>query len=137
MHRIPQRIGSVLITLGGLLLLGSAAAKLAHVLKVVAELGVMGFGGHKLTFVALLEVASAVLFLVPFTRSVGLVLVSAFMGGVIATHLQHEPFHSIFGPSLLLGLLWLGTVLRHREVLWGAQSFTGAPAREPIMRETR
>jgi hypothetical protein len=135
MTGVRQKTGSVLITLGGLLLLGSAAAKLAHVPRVVAELGAMGFEGHKLTFIALLEVASAVLFLVPFTRPVGLLLVSSFMGGVIATHLQHEPFRSIVGPSVILVLLWLGTALRHREVLWGVQTLASASVRESMPEE--
>ena len=137
MNGILQRLGSILLTLGGLLLLGSAAAKLAHVPKVVAELGAMGFNGHKLTFIALLEVTSAVLFLVPFTRSVGLLLLSSFMGGVIATHLQHEPFRSIVGPSAFLALLWLGAVLRHGEVLWRVQPLAAAPVRRAIVKETR
>ena len=137
MNGILQRIGSILITLGGLLLLGSAAAKLVRVPRVVAELGTMGFDGHKLTFIALLEVASAVLFLVPFTRSAGLLLVSSFMGGAIATHLQHEPFQSIVGPSAVLALIWLGAALRHREVLWGVQPVTGATDRGAIAKETR
>ncbi len=137
MKGVPPRVGSVLIMLGGLLLLGSAAAKLAHVPKVVAELGAMGFDSNKLTFIALLEVASAVLFLVPFTRWMGLLLVSSFMGGVIATHLQHEPFQSIVGPSVILVLLWLGTALRHREVLWASQPVGGARAQVAIAKETR
>lgn len=137
MNAMFQRIGSVLIILGGLLLLGSAAAKLAHLPKVVAELGAMGFEAHKLTFIALLEVVSALLFLVPFTRAVGLLMVSSFMGGAIATHLQHEPFTSILGPSVILAMLWLGAALRHREVLWRIRPLAGAPVREAVAKEAR
>src|SRR5713226_1815622 len=85
--------GNILISLGGLVLVGSSAAKFAQVPKMVSELGAMGFDGHKLTFIAVLEILSAVLFLVPLTRSIGLLLASAYMGGAIATHLQHnQPF---------------------------------------------
>ena len=108
--------GNLLIFLGGLMLLASAGAKLAHVPKVVSEFGALGFDEGRLMFVALLEVASALLFVIPFTRSAGLPLVSSFLGGAIATHLQHA--QSIAGPSVVLVLLWFGAWMRHPEVQW-------------------
>src|ERR1044072_4708412 len=74
--------GKVLIILGSLLLLASSLAKLAHVPKVVTQLGAMGFDGHRLIAIAVLEILSAVLFLPRSTRSLGLLLVSAYMGGL-------------------------------------------------------
>jgi DoxX-like family len=112
--------GNILVFLGGLMLLGSAGAKLAHVPKVVSQLGAMGFDGNKLTFIALLEVVSGLLFLIPLTRSAGLLLVSAFLGGAIATHLQHD--QPIIQPSFVLLLIWLGTWLRHPGMLWSSGS---------------
>lgn len=41
--------GRLLVTMGGLMLIGSAAAKLAHVPQVVNQLGAMGFDGGRLT----------------------------------------------------------------------------------------
>jgi hypothetical protein len=110
--------GNVLIFLTSLLLLGSAAAKLAHVPKVVSQLASMGFDGDRLILVGVLEILSAVLFLWRPTRSMGLLLVSAFLGGAIATHIQHG--HSAAQPAVFLALLWLGTWLRHPEILWSA-----------------
>lgn len=108
--------GSLLITMGGLMLIGSAGAKLAHVPQVVDQLAAMGFDGGRLTFIAVLEIVSAVLFLVSFTRSLGLLLVSAFLGGAIATHLQHG--QPIYQPAFVLFLIWLGAWLRHPQILW-------------------
>ena len=114
--RRRETTGSVLIFLSGLMLIGSAGAKFAGVPRVVTELGAFGFEGNKLTFIAALEVVSAVLFLVPRTRSFGLLLVSSFMGGAIATHLQHsQPF---LQPAIVLSIPWLGVWLRHPEILW-------------------
>ena len=108
--------GTVLITLTGLGLLASGAVKFAHVPKVVEQLGGMGFSGERLTLVAVLEVVSAILFLIPMTRAAGLLMVSAFLGGAIATHVQHgEP---ALQPAVFLGLLWLGVWLRHPVVVW-------------------
>ena len=116
--RFRRIAGVVLMSLGGLALLGSAGAKFAQVPKVVEELGQLGFDGGKLTFIAVLEITSAVLFLVPATRAVGLLLVSAYLGGAIAAHVRHDdPF---FGPAMILSLIWVGTWLRHPQVLWKA-----------------
>jgi hypothetical protein len=108
--------GNALIFLTGLILVASAGAKLAHVPKVVELMGAMGVDGWRLTFVAFLEISSAILFLFPITRSLGLLLVSSYMGGAIATHLEHgQPF---IQPGIFLALLWLGSWLRHPGILW-------------------
>jgi len=116
MNRTRRILGNVLIALSGLLLVASATAKFAHVPKLVSELGSMGFDGNKILFVAILEISSAVLFLVPVTRPTGLLLVCSFLGGAIATHLQHG--RSIVQPAVILGIVWFGTLLRHRRSFW-------------------
>src|SRR5712692_10779272 len=113
--RKRRAAGNIAMILGGLMLIGSAGAKFAHVPAVVVQLGAMGFTDSKLTFIAVLEVVSALLFLVPATRSAGLLLVSSFLGGAIATHLQHG--QPIIQPSFVLLLIWLGTWLRHPVIL--------------------
>ncbi len=117
-----QVAGSVLIALGGLVLLASAAAKFARVPPIVAELGAFGFAGNKLTVIAVTEMLSALLFLIPRTRSAGLLLVSSYLGGAIATHVQHD--QSIVQPAVVLTILWLGALLRHPEILWSVRPVT-------------
>jgi len=109
-------MGNFMIGLGGVLLLGSAAVKLAQVPKVTEMFGALGFGGNRLTFIAMLEIISAILFLIPTTRAFGLLMVSAYMGGAISAHLGHGQM--ITQPSAFLFVLWLGAWLRHPEILW-------------------
>jgi hypothetical protein len=109
-------VGNVLIGFGGLALLGSAATKILQVPKVVEGLGALGFSGNRLMFIAALEIISLTLFLVPVTRSIGLLLISAYLGGAISAHLGHG--ENIFPPSLILAIAWLGAWLRHPEILW-------------------
>src|SRR5258708_10456787 len=117
--------GTTLIILGGLVLVGSATSKLAHVPQVVSQMNALGFSGEKLTFIGILELLSGLLFLLPGTRSAGLLLVSSYLGGAIATHLQHgEP---ILPPSIVLTVLWLGAWLRHPVIVWNAAT-NGQPA---------
>ena len=130
-----RKVGGVLIVLSGLLLLGSATAKVMQLAPVVAQMGGNGFAGWRLQVVALLEIAGALLWLAPLTRSVGLVFVSAFLGGAIATHMGHaEP---IFGPVVVLTAVWLGAWLRHPEILWslrrrGAGTFSSTDTKTPV-----
>ena len=126
-------VGTGLIALGSLALLASAVAKFARVPQVAAELGAFGFEGSKLTVIAILEVLSALLFLIPRTRSAGLLLVSAFLGGAIATHMQHD--QSVLPPAVVLAVMWLGAWLRHPETLWSVGPVAhgaGALAREAV-----
>lgn len=111
-------IGTALIIVVGILLLGSGATKIAHVPQVVAQMNSNGFSGEKLALVGILEVVCALLFLIPATRSWGFLLVSSFLGGAIATHFQHG--QPVFAPLIVLALLWLGTWLRHTAILWKA-----------------
>lgn len=112
---ISRKIGGALIIFVSVALCGSAVAKLAHIPKVVMQLASMGFAGDRLTLIAVLELVSAGLFVFRSTRVLGLLMVSAFLGGAICTHVQHGELP--FQPAFVLGLVWLGMWLRHPNVL--------------------
>jgi hypothetical protein len=110
--------GLVLILLCGLLLAASATVKFAGIPAVVQKMAAAGFGGPKLMFIGCLEMLSTALFLLPRTRSVGLLLVSAYVGGAICSHVQAGAYADAVLPSILLALAWTGTALRHPQMLW-------------------
>ncbi len=58
---------------------------------------------------------SALLYLIPFTASLGVLLLSAYMGGAILFHMSNDESYLI--PSVLLILIWIGYYLRHSEML--------------------
>jgi DoxX-like family len=72
----------------------------------------LGFAGGRLTFIAVLEIISALLLVFPRSRSFGLLMVSAYLGGATATHIGHGQFFRL-QPEIVLGLVWLATWLRH------------------------
>lgn len=125
-----QLAGRILIALGSLLLIGSSVAKFVHIPKIVVQLSSMGFDGDKLLAIAILELVSAIFFLIRSTRSIGLLLISAYMGGAIATHVGHGS--SPAQPGIVLTLLWMGAYLRHPQILWslGPTLPSGAPVFE-------
>jgi hypothetical protein len=111
-------IGAVLVLVAGGLLAFSAAMKFAGVPGVVCQMAADGFAGNKLLFIATLEILSTSLFLWPRTRSIGLLLVSSYLGGAICTHVQLAEFPKAIPPAVILSLAWIGTTLRHPQVLW-------------------
>lgn len=121
--------GAILIVLGGAMLIGSAVAKFAPVPKLVDELGGMGFDGNKLIFIATLEILSALLFLIPATRSVGLLMISTYLGGAVATHVGHD--QPAIQSAIVLAILWLGTWLRHPQMLWSLSQSAPATNQPP------
>jgi DoxX-like family len=122
--------GNALIRFCGHGLMLSSAVKFVHPVKAVSYMASMGFEGDTFYVVAALELISAVLFLLPATRRLGLLLVSAYLGGAIAAHLavhrfftggpflvymaQH-PYVGALVPGALLIAGWIGTWLLSAE----------------------
>jgi uncharacterized membrane protein YphA (DoxX/SURF4 family) len=113
-------IAWILTSLITLLFVFSAIMKLLAAAQVVEVFTKWGLR-DRLVLIGIGELVSALLFLVPRTNSLGVLLLSAYMGGAIVTHMQHaEPF---YGQSVLLLLIWVAGYLRHPELL---QSFRSA-----------
>jgi hypothetical protein len=118
-----RRIAAWILTgLLTLLFTFSAAAKLVGAQDVVDTVEKWGLRNH-LLLIGIGELVSAWLFLIPRTNSLGLLLLSAYMGGAIATQMQHGESYIL--PAVVLLLVWVAGYLRHPEVL---QSFRGSTA---------
>jgi hypothetical protein len=110
--------GNVLMLVSGLGLVLTSASKFFGVPAVVHQMALEGITGEKLVIVATLELLSALLFLYPKTRSIGLMFLSVFLGGAISTHVQMGEFPAAVPAGSFLTLAWLGTFLRYPEALW-------------------
>jgi hypothetical protein len=120
------RVGGLVlhVLLGGLMIF-AGVMKLAGMMPPEATQKMpAGIGGH-LKLIGAGELVTAILLIVPFTSSLGVLLASGFWGGVICTHMaQGDDF---ILPSVFLALTWLGAYLRDPSVLY---SFTRRPAKE-------
>jgi hypothetical protein len=65
--------------------------------------------------IAIGEIISALLFLVPKTNKLGTVLLSSYLGGAIIVHMTGGM--SIMMPSVVLILVWITGILRNPEML--------------------
>ncbi len=114
---------STLLVFG--LFCGSAVGKLMAAPPVVKMLGEWGLGDFRM-LIGVGELVSALLFLIPITHSLGVLLLSGYMGGAIVTHMQHgEPF---IAQSVILALIWVVGYIRHPELLQSFREFGSKPA---------
>jgi hypothetical protein len=117
--------GLVLHVLLGAMLIVAGVMKLAGMMppEVTQKLPA-GISGH-LKLIGAGELATAILLIVPFTSSLGVLLASGFWGGVICAHMAQGD--SFVLPSVFLLLTWLGAYLRNPSVFY---SFTTRPPNE-------
>ena len=107
-------LGWTLAVLNLLLLGASAADKIMgsqHALTMGAS---FGLSAEAYRVLGIIELASALLFVFPRAAILGFLLLSSYMGGAIATHLQH---HEPIGfPTGIEIFIWIIEVIRFPEV---------------------
>ena len=112
-----QRVGWALSGVVCLLLAASAVDKIfgsAHSLEMTRSFGIAPATYQMLGVV---ELASAVLFLVPRTSVLGVLLLASYMGGAIATHLQHQ--QSVVFPAVFQAWVWVAAAVRMPQLFAG------------------
>lgn len=112
-------VGWVLSVLIALFLVGaSAAPKFLNLEAAIAPMEVVGWPVKYLLPIALIEVACAVLFLIPRTGLLGAVLTTGLLGAALAANLRVDnPLlsHTLF--SIYLGAaLWVALWLRDPRI---------------------
>lgn len=107
-------IGWVLAGLVSFIFLGSAIGKFTaneEALKMGASFGIDAKTYFSL---GLIELASLILFVIPRTGILGTLLLAAYMGGAIATHLEHGL--PVIAPCVIQAFLWITAFVRFPEL---------------------
>jgi ABC-type Na+ efflux pump permease subunit len=107
-------INWVLAGVVGFIFIGSAASKFAGGVEALKMAENIGLNPSQYQIIAIVELLSIVLFIIPRTGVLGTLLLSAYMGGAIATHLEHA--QSIAAPAGILAFVWIVTVVRFPEL---------------------
>jgi hypothetical protein len=113
-NKIKNIIGWVLTGLVVLMLCASAADKIsgsAHSLEMTRSFGIEA-GTYQI--LGMIELVSVILFAIPRTGLLGLLLTSSYLGGAIATHLQHH--QNILFPMSIAALIWITATVRFPEL---------------------
>ena len=107
-------INWLLAALVAFIFIGSAFSKLtanADALKMAENFGI---SAKTFTILGIVEIISVVLFLIPRTAVLGTLLLVAYMGGAIATHVQHN--QPIMAPIMIAAFVWIVAVIRLPEL---------------------
>lgn len=106
--------GWVLTIILTLLFTMSAFMKLTQNETAVAQASSVGIDATTYLFIGIIEIISLLLFIIPRTSVLGTLLLIAYMGGAIATHLQHQ--QPIAMAVAVQTLLWITAFLRLPEL---------------------
>jgi hypothetical protein len=101
-------IPALLIALSGVL-------KLSRNPKIVEAMSTLGVGRY-LQLLGVMEVAFAILFVIPATMKLGFILASCYFAGAIATELSHDALK--VNPFIPIVLLWIGAFIRDRSIFF-------------------
>ena len=106
--------GWVLTIVLGLLFTMSAFMKLTGNEEALAQASSMGIDASTYQIIGFIEIISLLLFIIPRTGVIGTLLLVAYMGGAIATHLQHQ--QPIAMAVTIQILLWITAFPRFPEL---------------------
>ena len=104
----------VLTALVAFVFLVSAAGKFTANEEAVKMAAGFGLDAKTYTMLGVVELLSVILFIIPRTGIVGTLLLAAYMGGAIASHLEHEV--SIVAPCIVQAFMLLVSFYRFPEL---------------------
>jgi hypothetical protein len=114
-------IGRILTGLPGAFIAIDGTVKLLNVPAVVEASAKMGYSASALTVLGAVEIFAVACLLVRRASAFGAVLISAYFGGAVATHVSlGEPVAHIVIPIAFASLVWAGLCLRDERIraLW-------------------
>ena len=104
----------VLTGLVAFIFLGSAVGKFTADQKALEMAASMGLDANTFKMLGFIEILCLVLFILPRTGIIGTLLLCAFIGGAIATHLEHgQPF---VAQCIIQAFLWVVAFYRFPEL---------------------
>ena len=104
----------ILTGLIALLFGSSSLGKLFSSPEALKMAEAFGLTGQTYMTLGIIELVSVILFVIPRTGVLGSLLLIAYMGGAIATHLEHG--QPIMAPCVIQAVLWLIIIFRFPEL---------------------
>lgn len=107
-------IGWALTAVLGILLTMSAFMKIAQSEEALGQAALVGIDAPTYLFIGIIELISLTLFVVPRTGVLGTLLLVAYLGGAIVTHLEHD--QPVTMAVSVQVLLWTAAIIRFPEL---------------------
>ncbi len=104
----------IIIGIVAIIVIGSAIYKLVSDVDSDGAKNFMKWGlENQIKLIGTIELILGILFLIPRTFSAGVLLLTAYFGGAIATHIEHGEANNIVLPAIILLLIWIVSYLRN------------------------
>lgn len=103
-------ISWVLAGLVAFIFLGSAVGKLTADPAALKMAEGFGLDANNYKILGVIEIIAVILFLIPRTGIIGTLLLVAYMGGAIATHLEHG--QPLMAPIMISAFVWIVSAVR-------------------------
>lgn len=75
-----------------------------------------GYGEEVIVPLGVVCILSVILFLIPRTVMFGAILLTAYLGGAVATHVRMAEYGQMIAPVIFAVVMWIGLVLRDRRI---------------------
>src|SRR5687767_11213207 len=134
-QKTKKIIGWVLTGILAFVFIGSASMKFTGGEEAVKGAIAVGLSVSTLKLIGVIEIVSLLLFIFPRTGLLGTLLLAAYLGGAIATHLEHQ--QPIFAPVIIQSLVWITATIRFPELrkrLFGNKAIVQDDATGPSTR---
>lgn len=94
--------------------IGSAAGKFVEWEGKAEKFEHLGYSQELIAKIGILEIALAIIYLIPRTSFLGAILLTGYLGGAIATHVRIGD--QFFFPIIVGVVMWTGLALRRPQV---------------------
>ena len=111
-------IGWILAGLLGAFLLFSASGKFMDTEQMRQMIPALGLTPENIKLIGITEIFSVLMFLIPRTGVLGTLLLSAYLGGAMATHIEHPASGAPWAAVACMVVLWIAALLRFPELGW-------------------
>jgi hypothetical protein len=108
--------GRILSALVALALFFSGIMKIVLPPDAVKGFENLGWPTSAALGLAIVEIGSAVLYLIPQTTVLGAILIAGYLGGAVATHVRIGEYSEMAAPIIIGVLAWLGLWLREARL---------------------
>ena len=109
-------IGWALTVLLAGFLFFSASGKFMDTEEMRAMLSAIGLTAEQAKMIGVIEIVSTILFIIPRTGVLGTLLLAAYLGGAIATHLEHPQAGPPWAPIIVQCIVWITAAIRFPEL---------------------
>jgi uncharacterized membrane protein YphA (DoxX/SURF4 family) len=104
----------ILTALIAFVFIGSAIGKLTANEEALKMATNFGLDAKTFSIIGVVELICVLLFIIPRTGVIGTLLLAAYMGGAIATHLEHG--ESVIAPCVIQAFIFMAALYRFPEL---------------------